>query len=332
VAIFLAFSQSVFFNSADVALGQREEVVRDVVCKGVVPVEIEHLRPEPCAIDFQLSSAALGPITVQSLRSSATAFKRTPRLVREDSPPNVVVAVKRAGSSILTQEGREAALGANEVVLVSSTQPCVIRSGASSPVLLVLIPKERLAVPEEALRRAVALCLGPELPIAGVLGRLVNDLATLPDLEPFDAAQLARPTIELVRALIATVAGDARRARESLDATLQMRINDYLRMHCYEHDLTADRIAAAHYISTRHLYRLLAAEGISLGTWLREQRLEACRDELARPTAAANTVASVGRRWGFSDETNFGRAFKAAFGVTPREWRCLHQQTRAVQP
>lgn len=60
--------------------------------------------------------------------------------------------------------------------------------------------------------------------------------------------------------------------------------------------------------------------------WVRERRLHACRDELAAPGVTGATVASVGRRWGFSDPTNFGRVFKAAYGSTPLEWRLLHQE------
>lgn len=318
----------VYLDTADVAAGEREALVRDILCAGDVPLEIEHLGHRSEGIELRFSSAALGPITVQSLRSSATAFKRTSRLVRDGSPPTVSLAVHRAGLSTVFQEGRQAVLGAGELSLVNSAQPSVIVSEHHSLSHLVRIPAELLAVPEVVLRETVALRLGPELRIAGVIGRFVDDLVTLSDPQPVEAEHLARPTVELVRALIATVAGDSRRARESLGATLQVRVRDYLRAHWHERDLTAGRIAAAHHISTRHLYRLLAAQGISLGDWLRERRLEACRDELARPGAAGITVAAVGRRWGFSDSTNFGRAFKAAYGLTPGEWRQLHQTAR----
>lgn len=316
---------AVRFDTADFAAGKREAAVRDVIGGGAVPLEIEHLRRESQGIDLQFSSAPLGPLAVQSLRSSATAFKRTARLVRDESPPSVSLAVQRTGSSTIIQEGREAVFSAGDLVLASSTQPSVVLAGHHSQAHLVRIPTQLLAVPEAALRQAVALRVGPELPVAGVLSRFIDGLATLPDLQPVEAEHLARPTVELVRALIATVVGDSRRARESLEATLQLRVRNYLQAHWHERELTAGRIAAAHHISTRHVYRLLAAEGISLGDWLREQRLEACRAELARPGAAAVTVASVGRRWGFLDATNFGRAFKASFGLTPLEWRRLHR-------
>jgi AraC-like DNA-binding protein len=318
----------VYFDTADVDAREREAFVGDILCNGVVPLEIEHLGRAGQGVELRLFSAELGPLNLQSLRSSATAFKRTARLVRDGSPPTVVLAVHRAGLTSVCQEDREAVLGAGDLSIVSSTRSSAILSGHRSSSDLVRIPAELLAVPEAALRQAVAVRAGHELVLAGVLGRLVADLATLPDLQSAEAEHLAQPTVDLVRALIATVLGDAPRAREPLQATLQVRVIDYLRVHWRERDLTAGRIAAAHHVSSRQLYRLLAAEGISLGGWLRERRLEACRDELARPAAAGVTVASVGRRWGFSDATNFGRAFKAAYGVTPLEWRMLNQKTQ----
>ncbi|MEU5391505.1 helix-turn-helix domain-containing protein [Streptomyces tibetensis] len=32
-------------------------------------------------------------------------------------------------------------------------------------------------------------------------------------------------------------------------------------------------------------------------------------------------VAAVARRWGFTSPSHFSRAFRAAYGTTPREWQ-----------
>ena len=62
-----------------------------------------------------------------------------------------------------------------------------------------------------------------------------------------------------------------------------LRILEYARAHLPEPGLNAAQIAAAHHISVRHLYNILARGGISLGDWMRTRRLEGCRDELSRP-------------------------------------------------
>lgn len=135
------------------------------------------------------------------------------------------------------------------------------------------------------------------------------------------ASAVGRPSIELVRALITTHLDASALVTESSEATLLLRIMEYARAHLSEPGLNATQIAAAHHISVRHLYNVLARGGISLGDWMRERRLAACRDELSNPLADSVTVSSIARRHGFTDPSSFGRLFRAAYGVSPREWR-----------
>ncbi|MFH9006095.1 helix-turn-helix transcriptional regulator [Streptomyces afghaniensis] len=62
-------------------------------------------------------------------------------------------------------------------------------------------------------------------------------------------------------------------------------------------------------------------EGVTVGEWIRTQRLERCRRDLLHSPALGYGVAAVARRWGFVSPSHFSRAFRAAYGVTPREWQ-----------
>ena len=318
-------SGAVHLDAAAIAAPERKEFIHEAVATGVNAVDLEHLQGENRPIEMRLDAAEMGPLWIASLRLSAVAARRTPRLARDDSRPSLFVILKRTGSSRVTQDGRHTVVGPGELLLLSSSRPSLVLDDQYSHRDSLQIPIEHLALPEPALRQALALRLGPEITFAGVLGRFIDSLTTVSDVRAAEAEHLARAAVGLVRGLVATVLGDPSPARDAFDSTLTLRLLDYLNTHWREHDLTADRLASVHHVSTRQLYRLLAAQGISLGDWLRERRLEASRDELARAGAAADTVAEVGRRWGFPDATNFGRAFKAAFGLTPQEWRRLHQ-------
>lgn len=298
----------------------------DATASGSGPLELEDLRGGGSGIDLRMDGTEVGPLGLQFMEISPTTATRSERMARDDTPPTLHVQVIKSGTSTLMQEGRAAVFGPGDLAMVLSSRPSVIVSGEHSQRRMLTIPVGYLAVPESTLRSALAVPVSRELPLAGVLGRFVEGLPLQPDLPRSEGDHLARAAVDLVRGLIATVVGDAHPAREAREVTMQLHVADYLRLHWREHNLTADRVAAAHHISTRQLYRLLAAEGISLGDWLRQRRLEACRDELSRPGAAAWSVAAVGRRWGFPDATNFGRAFKGAFGLSPLQWRLLHEQ------
>ncbi|MFE4047964.1 helix-turn-helix domain-containing protein [Streptomyces sp. YIM B13518] len=82
-------------------------------------------------------------------------------------------------------------------------------------------------------------------------------------------------------------------------------------------------MAAAHQISTRSLYKLFQEEGLTVAAWVRERRLENCRRALADPALNSRPVHAIAARWGFADSAHFSRAFRAAYGMPPKEYRQL---------
>ena len=125
----------------------------------------------------------------------------------------------------------------------------------------------------------------------------------------------------MMRALIVSAAQDQRLLGDALATSLVPRILAYARHHLTEDDLAPARIAAAHNISLRYLYKLLEKEGISLEQWIIERRLEGARADLASPAGRGRPIESVARAWGFSDPSFFSRRFRRAYGITPRQWQ-----------
>ena len=68
------------------------------------------------------------------------------------------------------------------------------------------------------------------------------------------------------------------------------------------------------------MHELFRDADTTLGGWIRDQRLEACREALGDPFGN-ESVAEIGYKWGFSGQAQFSRAFRAQFGVSPRDYR-----------
>ena len=98
------------------------------------------------------------------------------------------------------------------------------------------------------------------------------------------------------------------------------RIEAFVRRNMGNPELDPEAIARGCGISTRYLHELFRDTNQTLGSWIRDQRLEACREAL-RDASNRQTVAEIAYRWGFSDQAQFSRAFKAHFGVPPKEYR-----------
>ncbi|MFM2281258.1 MAG: hypothetical protein RLZZ444_3489, partial [Pseudomonadota bacterium] len=90
-------------------------------------------------------------------------------------------------------------------------------------------------------------------------------------------------------------------------------------------ELDPETVARACGLSIRYLHELFRDTNQTLGSWVRDQRLMACRSALADPSNR-QTVAEIAYRFGFSDHAQFSRAFKAHYSITPKEFR---DQTRA---
>lgn len=59
----------------------------------------------------------------------------------------------------------------------------------------------------------------------------------------------------------------------------------------------------------------------TFGKWILENRLLACQRAVEDPRHASFTISQIAYGWGFNDLSNFSKAFKARFGVSPTEYR-----------
>lgn len=310
-------------TSENIAAADREAAMQSAISDTVVRVEIEHRNDGPAeGIDYELEVSRLGKIVMFSAKSSPVTVNRTPRLARDDSAPQVVVGLQVAGSSAMVQNGRYAALHRGEFAIWDTSRPYTLFFDHGANQQFFRIPRAALALPEQSIRHLAGVTLGRSTPIARFVSSHFSRIARTPDLQTGDSgAVLAEPTIDLLRGMLSTELRDYRSATPALDATLELRILDYMARHLADPDLTVASVALAHHISVRYLYVVLGRSGVSPGDWIRRHRLEACRRELARPGASTRTISEVARMWGFTSGAGFSRMFKAAFGLSPREWR-----------
>jgi AraC-like DNA-binding protein len=97
---------------------------------------------------------------------------------------------------------------------------------------------------------------------------------------------------------------------------------------CWQHQpepgslaLDSEIVAAAAGVSVRYANAVLAQEGTSIARLIQERRLARCRRAMEDPSQNHRTISEIAYGWGFSDMTHFGRRFKTAFGLSPRDYR-----------
>jgi AraC-like DNA-binding protein len=133
----------------------------------------------------------------------------------------------------------------------------------------------------------------------------------------------AEAAIEGIVALT-TACARTRLAGDELDLVKSRRkaALDYIDAHLGNVQLGPDGIANAANLSRASLYRLLAAEG-GIRAVLLKRRLDEALRLMLEDNKDDRSLKEIVKCCGFGGTSQFSRAFRARFGVSPREYRTL---------
>ncbi len=297
----------------------RADLVREVIAGSGAPARVALNAPAEAA-DLLAEAWALGPRHVLRTTGTGLQLTRTERDVRRDAPELVAIAVTR-DSCRYSAVGRAEVFDPGGVFVVDFATPySFAHAGRRGSSFAVHISHADLGLHVDDVRAAIPR-LGASTLLPLVRGHLTQ-LSTAVDRvasHPAVAADVAAATTDLTRALIVSAAG-GRRQRDVLHETLRTQVVAYVRAHLRDRDLTPARIAATHHISLRTLYTVWGDRDGTLGDWIIRERLERVRRELAL-APPGTTIFAVARSWGFVNAAHFSRRFRAAYGMSPREWR-----------
>ena len=81
-------------------------------------------------------------------------------------------------------------------------------------------------------------------------------------------------------------------------------------------------------VSQRYIQKLFETTGDTFGSYVKNRRLERCRDDMMNPHFSNRTISDILFHWGFNDSPSFSRAFRARYGLTPRDFRRLDAERR----
>jgi AraC-like DNA-binding protein len=313
---------TLLLDTADLPPETRTEAFRAAMGQATVPCRVEHLAP-PDQIRARMHLWAYGRTSLFTNDASGYRLVRTARHLQMEAPPVVALAVQSQGHGRFSQLGHDQVVGPRDLMLNDLTAPYSFSWTGAGGSRAVQISYDHLGLPVDVVRSALGRL--PTSPLHGLvhahLHTLVAHAAELAGSPGVTAVGTA--TIELVRALVASAAHDDRFIPSVREETLVVRVQTYVTQHLDDTELTPAAIAGIHNVSVRQLYTSFAAAGLSLEQWVIEQRLETARSQLNSPTGRRRSIAATSRICGFQDPSHFTRRFRAAYGMTPREWQKL---------
>lgn len=270
---------------------------------------------------MQLGAVTVWPATVQPLVS-----RRTAKLVKRSDPEVYHLTLILEGTASAAWNDQEAEYHPYDLHSQNSSQPCTIQVGRGDRRVRcvgVEIPKDLLALPRGRADRAVGRPLsgreGIGALLAGFLIRLSSDTSAY---RATDGPRLGTVLADLASALFAhTLDAERELSPEAHRRALTLSIRAFIGRNLHNPDLTPHTVAAAHNISTSYLHNLFQDESDTVGAFIRHERLERARRDLADPAQRAVAVHQLAARWGFTHHSAFTRAFRRTYGTTPSDYR-----------
>ncbi len=302
----------------DPATTDRLDVWRDLIRENFVALDIHALRNDTFAGSVQ--TFELGHLKVASVESGPQGCSRTPGLARRDDDVYLQVGLLAKGVATVTQDRREALLRPGDFAVYETDRPFFWGLQGAWQLLVFTWPRTSIALDDTSSQLLTARRLSGEAGLGAIVGRMLRDLvAAPPGLSAAGGIRLADEVAELVT----TVAAEQVRPEPPSRATddLLRQIDRHIVEHLADPELGPTSIAAAHFISTRHLHRLFAPRADTVAQQIQRMRLERCRRELIDPRSDTRSITDISRRWGFPDIATFSRAFRATYRMSPSDWR-----------
>ncbi|MCX5012963.1 helix-turn-helix domain-containing protein [Streptomyces sp. NBC_00555] len=311
-------------SAATVPVADRFEWFNELVASALIPTAI---KSEESA-DFRAEAAMLdlGVTQVSTFAHSPLSSRRTPALIRRGDPEQYQLALITGGRWWMSHSGGDEEFGVGDMILWDTSRPqeTVAHPGEGPSRSVILhLPKDVLPLRSGRVDRLLGRRIASDSGMAAVLAGFIASLGEHGSAcEPQELRRLGSVAVDLAAACLAhrldaygelPAEARARALRERIDAFIEHNLGDPA--------LTPGLIAAAHGISVRSLHVLFGEEGESVSAAVRRRRLERARADLARPELAGRPVHDIAARWCFTSAPAFSRAFRAAYGLSPTEFR-----------
>ncbi|MFD3838716.1 AraC family transcriptional regulator [Streptomyces sp. NPDC058642] len=316
------------FRTTDVPAEDRFEYWRELMSRTIAPSEISSHHSADFWAEQRL--VKLGPVIVWSGGLLPTRYRRGPKLIRQSDPEQYHLQLLLGGGLGLDHVGRADMYGPCDLWVSDSSRPYDVRPprDESRHVITgvaVELPKASLPLSPDQVRGLLSRRLsGREGSGALLTDFLIGLDRQSKVLQPSDTPRLSRILIDLVSVWFAQpLEAEAALPPETRQHALTVQIRAFIQQNLHDPGLTPPVIAAAHHISLSYLHRLFQQQtrGETVAAWIRHQRLERARRDLADPTQGATPIHTIAARWGLPRASDFTRAFRAAYGVPPSEYR-----------
>jgi AraC-like DNA-binding protein len=259
----------------------------------------------------------VGGLPLTRFSSSPLSFWKWPFDTVNSQNRSCIVITQIAGVRRYLQGGTDVLLKPGDSTVIDAARPWSSSCGTDCVRLYLRVPRWMMENRLQARHIPTAQKISGATSVGASLSRLSQSLFN--EVEWMKDEEVASALDTYFGILAAGIGMEQGPIQNSVE--LSERILRFIDSHLSEPTLGPGEVASALGISVRHVHRVFSWTGHTLGDYIRERRLEQCRDDLANPRFHKKTITDIAFCRGFSDAAHFSHSFRKQFGVSPRAFR-----------
>lgn len=276
---------------------------------------------DPSTFDFSTTAVLHDGFGAMTIEASACRIRRDPGKFQDLWSDTVIVNFVSAGKLLIEQDGRSTALGPGDGAICDATRPYALQLDNAFDGVIIKFSRRLLSAGID-FEKVTALSLASTSQMAGLLHNYASNLMqSAPRLDAGTTARLMRTFVDTLETTLAPVNRGADWRRGDYRKATLSRISQFVEARLQDPDLTPGRVAELLKLPPRYLHKLFAAEGTSVGRYIRDERLVRTAAALTDPKRSGASITEIAFQHGFKDLGHFSRLFRARFGVPPSDYR-----------
>jgi AraC family transcriptional regulator, positive regulator of tynA and feaB len=268
-----------------------------------------------------LKSVRLGRMSLAQATLSQAQVTNTARLSSStaDHAYNIYLSNRR---QMLATENRTVVLEPGDVTVADSATAVTITTKEPYSTIGLTVPASLLHeyIPDPG--RVVGTRFSGKAGFSKVASCMLLTMWEYAEAERFEeiGADLAKSLL----AILSTCCQMSSPHREVQNAAVlakQERIKQVINQSLHKPDLCVGELSKQFGCSIRYIQRLFSEEDCTVSKYIRRQRLEGCKRQLADAAWLNHSITEIAFNWGFNSSAHFSRVFKEEYGMSARQYR-----------
>ncbi|MET2832665.1 helix-turn-helix domain-containing protein [Mesorhizobium shangrilense] len=279
----------------------------------------QHPEDSNSTLEGSLTSRAIGSLLIGPTSFNQQQYRRDRRIVLQGGLDQYLVQLFITGTLEGDCDGQSISVGPGDICAFDLARnfESRVHQGAT---ISIMLPRAR--VDKAAGGRSLhGVVLKTGAPVTRLLADFIVSLSDVSaEMERADALAMEEAAIDLLASGLARHVPYGATGDPALAQVLRRRVLDFIDANLTEPELGPALLMRRFRVSRAHLYRVFAVDG-GVAKVVKERRLDAACRELMHIGGSARSIIEIAHGLGFSSSSQFLRAFRARFDMTPSDVR-----------